>query len=186
MSKKNAKKEQLGGDALRRKLREDDVYKKYKRILANITEKLNPDDFYTEIKGLHSGRKMRNLYGTTPGADKIGDAVLQDVRCRSRLVELILKATKYHDNLDIALDETRKYLAHTFADDAPDLRTKAERQSYFDMYLTTGINVKAKLTSMIEAANLIVKDIDQCSHATRHLISCLELVLDRNDTRQRV
>lgn len=184
MAKKNApKKEQLGGDALRRKLREDDTFLKYRRILKNIREKMDEEKFYEEVQSMHSGRTMRNLYGTTPGADKISNAVLQDVRVRSRLVELILKATRHHDMLDIVLDETRKYLATKYQDEVLDLRTKGERQSYFDIYLSAGITTKHNLSSMIEAANIVVKDIDQCSHSTRHLIECLELVVSRNNDR---
>lgn len=185
MAKKKPVKDSLGGDALRRKLREDDTYLKYRRILKNIKEKMDSDKFYDEVDALHSGRSMRNLYGTTPGAEKISNAVLQDVRCRSRLVELILKATRHHDLLDIVLSETRKYLATKFVDDVVSLKTKAERMTYFDIYLSAGLETKANLMSMVEAANLIVKDIDQCSFATRHLVECLSLVMSHNNDRQR-
>lgn len=185
MAKKKEGRKQIGGDEFRRTLKGDDTYLKYRRILKNINEKMDLETFYTEITTLHAGRVMRNLYGTTPGASKISDAVLQDVRCRSRLVELVLKSTRYHDILDLTLDETRKYLSTKYADEAPALRTKQERQSYFDVYLTKGISTLANLKSLAESANLVIKDIDQCSHATRHLIECLELVLDRNNDKQR-
>lgn len=184
MAKKNApKKEQLGGDALRRKLREDDTFLKYRRILKNILTKMDEESFYQEIQTMHAGRSIRNLYGTTPSSDKLNNAVAQDVRCRSRLVEMILKATRHHDMLDIVLDETRKYLAAKYSEEVSDLRTKGERQTYFDTYLTSGITTKRHLTSMIEAANMVVKDIDQANFSTNHLTKILELVLAKNNDR---
>lgn len=186
MAKKKEGKTQLGGDAFRRTLKGDDTYKKYRRILTNIQEKVDISTLYEEVTSSHAGRIMRNLYGTTPGASKISDAVLQDVRCRSRLVEIVLKATRYHDMLDMSLDETRKYLSTVYSEELPSLRTKQERMSYFDVYLAKGISYQANLKSLAESANMIIKDIDQASHATRHLIECLTLQLDRNNDKSRV
>lgn len=179
MAKKKAGREELGGDALRRQLRENDGYLQYRRMVKNIQERFDIEKYYEETHTVHAGRRMRNLFGTTPGADKISDAVLQDVKCRSRLVEIVLKATRHYDRLDILLSEMRKYLAAQYPDVTDHLRTKAERQEYFDAYLKTGIKFQAELKSLIEAANFIIKDIDQCSHATRHLVECLSLVLSR-------
>lgn len=184
MAKKKPVRESLGGDALRASLRADDAYKKYKRILASLEEKVDFDTVNKEIDNIHAGRTMRNLYGTTPGAEKISNAVLLDVRSRSRLVEIALKATRRHDTLDVVLDETRRYLIATYSEEAPRLSTKQERQTYFDQYLTRGLKLLASLKSITESANYIIKDIDQCSHSTRHLIDCLELLLSRNNDKQ--
>lgn len=180
MAKKKPVKEGLGGDAFRRKLKADDTFLQYRRMLKNINERMDEEKFYEEVQAMHSGRLMRNLYGTTPGAEKISNAILQDVRCRSRLVELILRATRHHDRLDIVLDEMRKYLAAQYPTEVSELRTKAERQDYFDLYLKAGLRTLSALKSMIEAGSTIIKDIDQCSHSTRHLVECLELTVSKH------
>lgn len=186
MAKKKEGRRQVGAVELRATLKGDDTFLKYRRILKNIIGKMDFEELHTEVHRLHSGRTMPNLHGTTPGADRIGEAILKDVRARSRLVELALKATRYHDMLDIVLDTTRKYLATQYGENAPNLRTKAERMSYFDQYLSKGIEVRQELKSLYESIQLVIKDIDQASHATRHLVECLSLVLDRNNTKQSI
>lgn len=186
MPKKKARKEQLGGDALRQSLKGDDTFLKYRRILKSIKSSLDVEKTYEEIKALHQGRISRNLYGTTPGADKITNAVLQDVRCRSRLAELALGTSRYHDMLDIAIDETRKYLVSKYGDEAPELRTKAERQAYFDVYLSSGLALKAQLSSLLDNIDRLIKDIDQTSFSFKHIIDCLELVYSKNNDKTHV
>lgn len=177
-------KKALGGDRLKQYLLEDDTYKKYRNIIKSIKDKIDIEDTDAEVNRLHSGRISRTLYGTTPGGDQIMKAALQDSSHRSRLAEIKVRIIKQADLLDITLDATRIYLSRQFADEMPDIRTKAERISYFDHYLNAGVVLLAKLKSLMDRIDVILKDVDQTGFSLKHCVDILELVYHHSGSKQ--
>lgn len=178
------KRVELGGDQLKRKLLEDDTYKKYRNIVKTIKNKIDIEGIDEEIMRLHSGRISRTLYGTTPGGDKVMNAALQDASHRSRMAEIKVRISKQADILDITLDASRIYLSREFADEMPTIRTKGERVSYFDHYLSAGIVLHAKLNSLMSRIDILLKDIDQTSFSLQRCVDILELVHHASGAKQ--
>lgn len=183
-SEKKSNKASLGGDALKASLLEDNTFKKYRNIVKNIKENLDIDKLVEEVLVLHSGRTSRTLHGKQAGADAISTANLQDSSYRSRMAEIRVKIGLKADQLDIALDAARIHLSREYAGYVGDLKTKGERQGFFDIYLNNGITLHKRMKSVCDQIDLIIKDIDQTSHTIRHAIQILELVYSRNNNKQ--
>lgn len=181
---KKSKKIELGGDRLKMSLLEDDTYKKYRTIVKTIKDKIDIDDVDQEINRLHSGRISRTLYGTTPGGDVIMKAALQDSSHRSRMAEIKVRISKQSDILDITLDATRIYLARHYAGEIADIRTKGERDGFFNTYLTAGVALHARLKSLLDRIDILLKDIDQAGFSLKHCVDILELIYHSSGSKQ--
>jgi sRNA-binding regulator protein Hfq len=173
-----------GADLFKSLLRADDTFAQFKSIVKGIKSKIDIEEISDEAVRLHSGRRSRNLYGTTPGPEKIIEAALQDSSYRSRMVEIRVKLVRYRDRLDVAIDATRQYLALNYPDMVKGLRTKAERGSVFDTYLRNGVRLHEELKSVISQLDDLVKDIDQTAYVYKTAVECLELLLHRNNDRK--
>lgn len=181
---KKPRKEELGGkDLFKKILRSDDAFLQFRALIKSIEVKLDTEEIMAEAGRLHSGRLSRTLHGTTPGPEKLLTATLQDSSYRSRMVEVRVKLVRHRDRLDIALQATRQYLAMQYREQVSDLKTKGERESYFDAYLKRGLNLKEELKSTIAQLDDLVKDIDQTAYTYKNAIECLELLLSRNNDR---
>jgi len=178
------KKAELGGDALKQSLLRDDTYKKYRNIVKTIKDKIDIEDIDSEIDRLHNGRLSRTLYGTTPGGNDIMKAALQDASHRSRMAQIRVRVTKQADLLDITLDATRIYLARHYAEEIADIRTKGERDGYFNTYLAAGVTLYAKLRSLLDRIDTYLKDIDQTGFSLKHCIDILELIYHQSSSKQ--
>ena len=177
------KKQELGGEQFKAYLLKDDNFKKYRNIVKSIKDKINVDDIDDEIMRLHSGRILRTLKGTSPGAEKIQSAALQDSSHRSRLAEIRVRVTKQADLLELTIEATRIYLAREFKDELPDIRTKGERVSFLNTYLARGIDLHSQLEALLSRIDTIIKDIDQGSFTLRHCIDLLTLVYSHNNNK---
>lgn len=182
--KAKSKTAEVGGAELFKKiLRSDDAFVQFRALVKSIEVKLDTEEIMAEAARLHSGRLSRTLHGTTPGPEKLLNATLQDSSYRSRMVEVRVKLVRHRDRLDIALQATRQYLATQYRDQVSDLKTKGERESYFDAYLKRGLHLKEDLKSTISQLDDLVKDIDQTAYTYKNAIECLELLLSRNNDR---
>jgi hypothetical protein len=175
-----------GADLFKSLLRADNTFTQFRNIVKGIKEKIDIEEIYEEAVRLHSGRRSRNLYGTTPGPEKIIESTLQDSSYRSRMVEIRVKLVRHRDRLDVAIDATRQYLALNYPDMVKGLRTKAERGSVFDTYLKSGVRLHEELKSLITQLDDFVKDIDQTAYTYKTSVECLELLLSRNNDRTKV
>lgn len=173
------KKKKVGGDALFRKLVDDDAFKKYKRIVKSIQERYDLEALMEEANALHSGRSSRNLKGTNPGGQKIADAALLDGSYRSRMSQIMVNLFRQRDLLEISIQAAKAHIVKNYSDVIPAYRTKAERSTFLDTYVAKGVTMLSNIESVIKCLELLIKDIDQMSFTLRLSYQCVELVADK-------
>lgn len=153
-------------------IRKDEVYVRFKRILANASQ-LDLDKLYEEIKTLHSGRTMRGLKSSVSPKKIIG-ATLQDQSYRSRLVEINLLMTREYAALKAAYDATKDHLNSKFGKDIG-VRSIADRDAYWRSKLSKAVMRIDKLANMIELAEMVIEDIDKAGYAAKNIIAAFEI-----------
>jgi hypothetical protein len=174
------KKKKLGGDELRVALLKDDAFKKYRILVKNTRERFDLDAMLEEANTLHKGRPSRNLKGTNPGTQRISDSALTDGSYRSRMVEMYCRLGTACDLLDITIKAAKTHIASSYGDDIPTFRTKVERSAFLDTYVTSGVELMAKMESIRRVLENYIKDIDQTHFQLKLSFQALALTHDKN------
>ncbi len=165
-------------------IRENEYYKRYKKIYKRLSEDIDLEKIDKELTTLHSGRMSRSLFGSSPGPDKIIEANLQDSSYRSRLVELRVELSKSITLMDTTIDTLKLKLSTEYSDNLAGLKTKGERLSFVESFLVSGITFIEKMNGCAERIELVVKDIDQTAYTYKNAIQVLELVYSRNNDKK--
>lgn len=179
---KEKKRKQLGGEELKAALLKDDAFKKYRRMVKSISEKLDIEALSEEADNLHEGRPSRNLKGTNPGGQKISDAALHDGSNRSRLARIYTKLLAKRDLLDIAVAAAKMHVLRNYRDylDLSEYRTKQERSEVVNVYVSRGLTLIANINSLLSRLDVYIKDIDQMHFQLKLSYNALALLHDKN------
>lgn len=174
------KTKKIGGDALRRRLLEDDAFKRYKILVKTFKEKYDLESMLEEAHTMHDGRMSRNLKGTNPGPQKIADAALQDGSHRSRMAAMYARMIERRDLLEITVNAAKAHIASNYGDDIPGFRTKGERSAFLDTYVSGGVKLLARIETILKVLENYIKDIDQMHFQLKLAHQTLALVYDKN------
>lgn len=169
------------GSALRKLLRKDDEYAKFKNILQYASSLAEFDNYCAEMETMHQGRKSRTLAHKSISTKRLVDAVLQDASYRSRCVEIMMVVNKASRMLLSATEAIRGHIFSKYKPYLANYRTKAERDTYVNNILKEAVAKLADYERIIEMAKYIIEDIDKMSWSARNILQGLELMLQREN-----
>lgn len=165
--------------SLIKEIRNDPVYKKFKAILEVTMKKMNVDEDHKEIMARHSSRTARSLRkGERYSPHKLIDANMQEMSIRSRLVEIRIKNSKPLKHLREAMEAMRRHIVTEYVDELSDYKTEGQRKALADRVMKTANEFIAQAEDLLDAIDLILKDIDQTSHSLRHSVELLKLLTE--------
>jgi hypothetical protein len=170
-------------ESLKELIKSDDEYRKFRKIVTTVRDRLNIEKDTSEALASHASRTSRSLYGNksyNPRA--IVEASLHDLSNRSRLVELRVKCDIQISHLHEAVKSIRKYLGTEFKDALSMHKTIADRSAAIDGYIKTALSVEAEGKALVDMLDFLIKDIDQANFSIRATINALELVDSKGKT----
>ena len=167
-------------------LKSDDNYRRFRRIVKSLSEQVNVEKLHSEILRLHAGRKSRTLYLKRPSVDTVNEANLQDSSYRSRLAEIYVEVDYNLGLLNEAIDKIRKHFIHEFKDSMEGLRTKGERMSFADKYISSGLALMHQLKRLLATTDVIIKDIDQTGYSFKNTIKSMEILYSHKNDKKNV
>lgn len=158
-------------------LREDSKFKKYRRILDQIREKVNLEKGMDEAIMLHNSRKSRSLYGRKNYSPQyIMDAAGIDLGTRSRFVELRANVDIQESLLTEAIDSMKRHIKTEYYDSVSSYRNADEKRAFVEGCLSAGIQFQNEMQTFVNVLDNLIKDIDQSSHQIKHITDMLKLL----------
>ena len=150
--------------------------------LSNGLYHIDLEALETEIDSLHMNRKVRKLKTEeiiSSFQKKFIDAALQNQAFRSRLVEIKVKNFRIAARLEEHLDVIKPYLRTQYADSLAKFKTVADKNAAINNVLEKPMRFLQKLENLDKVLETLIKDIDQCSFALKHLIDAMGFNRDK-------
>lgn len=158
-------------------IRKDAEYQKFKKILVKVREKINVDRDRTEALSMHAGRTSRRLHGTKQYSPKsLIEASLNDLACRSRLVEVRVQCSIQIDLLHDAVKAMRHYITTEFVEDLKEYKTVGQRNALIDRVVSAALVTQSEGQALIKLLDDLINDIDKASYHLRLMIETLKLL----------
>lgn len=166
--------------SLIKKIRETKDYKTFKAMVVKVSEKLDVEKDRAEALSMHAGRTSRRMHGKKQYSPKsLIDAALNDLACRSRLVELRVQASIQISLLHDAIKAMRHYITNEFDDELSEYKTVGQRSALIDRVITKALEVESNGKAIIEMMDHLIVDIDKASYHLRAMCDALKLVMDK-------
>jgi len=160
-------------------IRADSEYKKFKTILLKVREKLNVDRDRAEALSMHAGRTSRRLHGTKQYSPKsVLDASLNDLACRSRLVEIRVQCSIQIDLLHDAAKAIKHYITTEFVDELNAYKTVGQRNALIDRVVSAALVTESEGAALLKLLDDLISDIDKSSYQLRVTTDLLRLMAD--------
>jgi hypothetical protein len=157
-------------------VKEDDVYRTYRRVFKTVQETLDLPKIGKEANYLHSSRKSRKLYEHKASAMKVSDVLLQEMSIRSRLVELKVGVIANQELLESTISRTKKHLTTHYETELKELSTTVSGRSAVLAAIFAGaqdyLNQVSALNSQVDA---YIKDIDAAGFTLTNVRELLKL-----------
>lgn len=161
-------------------IRETKDYKTFKVLVTKVAERLNVEKDREEALAMHAGRTSRRLHGKKQYSPKsLLDAALNDLACRSRLVELRVQASLQITLLHDAIKAIRHFITNEFDDDLNDFKTVGQRTALVDRVIKKSLEVESEGKALIELMDHLVGDIDKASYQLKIMSETLKLMMDK-------
>jgi hypothetical protein len=161
-------------------IRKDETYLRFKKVYATTSKHLDVEKATQEALALHTGRTSRMLVGADRySAKKLIDASYNDLRARSRLVEIRVTNDKHASYLEEAMSMTKKYIRTEYADDLREFGTVADRQAFVDRMFKTPAQTLEEVKQLISMLDTLIKDIDQANFQLKSVVACLQLLTEK-------
>ncbi len=158
-------------------IRANPEYKKFKAIVLLVQEKLNIDRDRNEALSMHAGRTSRRLHGTKQYSPKsLIDASLNDLACRSRLVEVRVQCSIQIDLLHDAVKAMKHYISTEYNDEMKAYKTVAQRTAFLDRVVAASLVIESEGKALIKLLDDLINDIDKASYHLRLMIDALKLL----------
>lgn len=163
---------------IKQDIRESKDYRKFRKIVIEVQERLNIDKDRTEALSLHAGRTSRKLFGDRRYSPKhLLDASLNDMSSRSRLVELRVKTTNQIDVLHEACKAMRYSMSTNFTEEIKArFKTVGERNAFFDTMIASALEIESEGSAQIKLLDDLIQDVDRASYHLKGVIECLGLL----------
>lgn len=165
---------------LAKKLKEDEIYKKFKRIVKNSAF-LDIPGLMKEVEGLHSSRRTRMLKGASINPKIIIEAAAEDTSYRSRLVEIMIQSSKEYDPLKLAHESISDYLADKYGDILYSGRvSKSDKIGRLNRHILKSANTRLhELKTLSSCCERVIEDIDKTAWTLKTMTETLSLVTKR-------
>lgn len=163
--------------SLIRDIREDPEYKKYKKIVLLVREKLKIEKDKAEALSLHAGRTLRKLHGSKQYSPKaLVDAAANEAAARSRLVEMRVQCAIQTDLLHSTVKALRQHVMTSYREELSDFRTVADRAAMLDRVAAGALTTESESQALIKLLDDLVNDIDKSSFHLRAMVDVLKLL----------
>ncbi len=161
-------------------VRKDLEYKKFKAIVLKVQERLNIDKDRTEALSMHAGRTSRRLHGAKQYSPKsLIDACLNDLACRSRLVEVRVQCSIQIDLLHDAVKAMRQYINTEFYEELKVYKTIGDKSSVIDRIVATALVTQSEGQALIKLLDDLINDVDKASYHLRAMLDALKLMAEK-------
>lgn len=162
---------------IKAKLRKDSRYKRYLRIVENVTSNLNLESDRLEATNLHSSRTVRSLIGKNRySAKRIMDAIATDLSVRARLVEIRQNNSIKHSLIESARLSIQTHIRTNHASVMRGLSNEATRKALLDELTQDALRVEQEVYSVVDLLDYFIRDIDQAGYAVRNMVEILKLL----------
>lgn len=162
------------------RIREDETYRKYRRVIRTIADDVDMDKLLDEAQGLFRTRKSRALYGKRPGATDLYEVQQQEMMVRTRLAEM---SAQIHLKIGMVERANKTIKNHLIAEYGVALKeysaTAADRTAIIQSKLRGGISLLDRLETGVKVLDMLIKDLDQSGYGLRNSIDILKLLLGR-------
>jgi len=159
-------------------IKEDAKYKKYLEIVKVARKRLRIDADRLEALSLLSNRTSRTLHGTKQQLSPkvVSEAQANDMQARTRLTEIRVKVQIQVDTLKDAAKAIKNHLLTEYADELATFPNAESRNALIERVHGTGGALLAEAQSLIEMADVIIRDIDQNSFYMSNLTELIKVL----------
>ena len=152
---------------MRELLKEDEYYKKYRRIVK-LAQKFPVEAHYNEILGLHNSRSIRGHRGDLSQKDVI-KVVMEDQSYRGRIVQIRVETMYIFNTLNSTITAFKGYVLSNYRKYIRG-STVSEREAHLNDLVKLGAAELENLGNLLEVSQEIIDDIDKASYAIKHVI----------------
>jgi hypothetical protein len=147
-------------------------------IVQRTTKTINLESILKEAGFLHSQRPARTLHSKTLTISLLIAASGEEIRVRSRLVELLTSAQRQRDMLHLATKQTAEFMQHRFRTRlAEGFSTEAARKRAVTVIMQPAYDLEGELDDAISTLNAFTVDIDKTGYTLRNLVDLLKMQL---------
>lgn len=159
-------------------IRESSDFKKFRKIVQQVTGCLNIEKDTAEALALHAGRTSRKLYGDKRYSPKsLLDASMNDMGARSRLVEIRVRYSKQIDVLHEACKAMKHSMLTNFSEDINKrFKTVGARNSFTETMIASALETLHEGEALIKILDDLITDIDKASYHLRAVLDALQLL----------
>lgn len=169
------------GSRMRKALRKDIEYKKYKNILKFASSLAEFDNYCKEMESMHQGRGSRSLVYKSISIKRLTKCILQDASYRSRCVEVMIEVNKANRMLSAATDAIKNHIVANYKPYLQNYRTKAERDTLINDILKSAYEKLSDYERIVDMCKFIIEDIDKFAWTAKHTLEALELAMQREN-----
>lgn len=168
---------------LQDKIREDEQYIKFMRVITMNAKRINVETLIDEVKEITEMRTRTSVaYDKSPR--KMLTAIVQEnlkaQSYRSRLSEISLQSTRVVAQINNASAKMRDYINLTFNEEIKKLgRSKDDRAVISNVMLSKSIKYVDSLEALIEMAGIVISDIDKQHYSLKLAKETVELLIQR-------
>lgn len=162
---------------LKADIRNDSEYKKFKKIVAKVQERLHIERDQKEALAMHAGRTGRTIYGNKKYSPRaLLDACMNDMACRSRLVEIRVQCSNQIDTLKEAVEAMKRYITTEYAEEMKEFKTIKAKNSFMENLMSSAMEIESEGSSLIKILDTIIEDIDKSSYHLSNMKEALVLL----------
>lgn len=167
-------------DVLKKYLREDDAFTRYKSVRATASAQMPYDVLCDEIERIQVCRQARASTHDLMPKDLLSVS-MDEVSHRARLTEVLVQAKRCRATIQPVVDGMWNYIASTYFEELKAFKTAGQRDSAISTVLNAGYTFIANLDSLIDQCELVIKEIDQTSFALTRAANLMELTIRREN-----
>ncbi len=168
----------MGMKQLKRVLKTDPSYSKFKEIVEFCKTSAEFDDLVKEMESMHKARKSRALYLSKPKLKTLMEASLQGTAFRSRCVEIMINVMKAQRTLSAALERMEAHIMANYKEELG-VKSQADRKTVVKAFLQSEHYRLADYTRIIEMSQALIHDLDQWMWTAKHTLDALNILYTR-------
>ena len=163
-----------------KEIRASDEYKKYKKIVLKVQDRLKVEKDRNEALSMYAGRTSRKLFGKQQYALKaLIDASLNDLAVRSRLVELRVQCSIQIDLLHSATKAMKQQITTEFHEELKAYKTVGQRTAVIERCVKGALDIESEGSALIKLLDDMIGDIDKSSFQLRNMLEALKLLSEK-------
>lgn len=165
------------------RVKEDEIYKKYRSILKTVRGGLDILAVKKEAQSLHAARISRSLYEKRVIPSKLIEAEAQDSSNRSRLAELRVSLINEQELLDTTIKLCKKHLKSEYHDEYMSLSgTATGRNNRVDQLFMKGSEYLEQLNTTMSILDIYMRDIDASGFKHTNIKELFKILLGKKES----